>query len=43
VLERAICKFIWNNKNPGEPKLFSTIKELLRASPSLTLSCITKE
>ena len=27
--ERAICKFIWNKKNPGEQELFSTIKELL--------------
>jgi hypothetical protein len=31
-LGRAICKFIWNNKqtkNPGQQTLFSTIKELL--------------
>jgi hypothetical protein len=26
-LERAICKFIWNNTNPRIAKLFSTIKE----------------
>jgi hypothetical protein len=25
-LERAILKFIWNNKNPGYQKLFSIIK-----------------
>jgi hypothetical protein len=28
-LERTICKFIWNNKNPGYQKLFLTIKEFL--------------
>jgi hypothetical protein len=37
-LERAICKFIWNNK-----KLFSTIKEPLVESPCLTSSCTTKQ
>jgi hypothetical protein len=42
-LERATFKFIWNNKNPGEQKLFSTIKEFLEESPSLTSSCITKQ
>jgi hypothetical protein len=36
-LERAICKFIWNNKKQRLGKLFSTIKELLAESPS---SCI---
>jgi hypothetical protein len=41
-LERAICKFIWNNKKPRE-KLFSTIKELLEESPSLTSSYITEQ
>jgi hypothetical protein len=38
-LERAICKFIWNNKKPRI--LFSTIKELLVESPYLTSSCTT--
>jgi hypothetical protein len=36
-LERAICKFIWNNKRKKKPmiaKLFSTIKEPLVESPS---------
>jgi hypothetical protein len=42
-LERAICKFIWNNQNLREGKLFSTIKELLRESPSLTSSYITEK
>jgi hypothetical protein len=40
-LERAICKFIWNNKKPRIVKVFSTIKELLVESPSLTSSCTT--
>jgi hypothetical protein len=40
-LERAISKFIWNNKSPRERKLFSTIKVLLGKSPSLTSNCIT--
>jgi hypothetical protein len=35
VLERSICKFIGITK-PGYQKLFSTIKELLWESPSLT-------
>jgi hypothetical protein len=35
-LERAICKFIWNNKNLGQQKLFSRIKENLGESPCLT-------
>jgi hypothetical protein len=42
-LERAICKFIWNNKEPRIAKLFSTIKELLVESPSLTSSCATEQ
>jgi len=37
-LERAICKFIWNNKKLRTEKLFSTIKGLLGKSPSLKLS-----
>jgi hypothetical protein len=32
-LERAICKFIWNNKKPRTAKLFSVIKEPLVKSP----------
>jgi hypothetical protein len=35
-LLRAICKFIWNNKNPRITKLFSMIKEPLLESPHLT-------
>jgi hypothetical protein len=35
-LERAICKFIWNNKKPRIAKLFSRIKEPLVESPCLT-------
>jgi hypothetical protein len=35
-LERAIGRFIWNNKNLGEQKLFSRIKEPLVESPCLT-------
>ena len=35
-LERAILKFIWNNKKPRIAKLFSTIKEILGVSVSLT-------
>jgi hypothetical protein len=33
-LERAILKFIWNNKTQDSKKLFSTIKELLGESAS---------
>jgi hypothetical protein len=48
-LEKAICKFIWNNNNNNNKtthriaKLFSTKKELLGESPSLTSSCITEQ
>jgi hypothetical protein len=41
-MERAILNFIWKNKNQGEPKQFSAIKDLLGESPSQTSSCITK-
>ena len=34
-LERAICKFIWNNKKTRIEKLFSRIKEPLLESPCL--------
>ena len=34
-LERAICKFIWNNKKPRIQKPFSRIKEPLVESPCL--------
>jgi hypothetical protein len=37
-LERAIYKFIWNNKNIRYQKLFLTMKELLGESESLTSS-----
>jgi hypothetical protein len=42
-LERAICKFIWNDKKPRMQNLFSTIKELLGESSSLTSSCIMEQ
>jgi hypothetical protein len=42
-LEREICKFIWNNKKPRIPNLFSTIEELLGESPCLTSSCSTEQ
>jgi hypothetical protein len=35
-LERAISKFIWNNKKPSVEKLFSRIKEPLVETPCLT-------
>jgi hypothetical protein len=35
-LERAICTFIWNHKKSRIWKLFSTVKEPLVESPSLT-------
>jgi hypothetical protein len=35
-LERAISRFIWNNKYQGQQKLFSRIKEPLVESPCLT-------
>jgi hypothetical protein len=42
-LERAISKFSGTTENPGEQKLFSTIKELLGESLSLTSSCIREQ
>jgi hypothetical protein len=42
-LDRAICKFIWKNKNPEYRKLFSTIKGFLGESPSLTSSYIAEQ
>jgi hypothetical protein len=36
-LERAICKFIWNNKKHRIAKIFSRVKEPLVESPCLTL------
>jgi hypothetical protein len=42
-IERAICKYIWNNKKPRIAKLLSTIKEPLVESPCLTLSCTTAQ
>jgi hypothetical protein len=42
-LERAICKFNWNNRKPRLLKLFSTIKEFLEESLSLTPSCTTEQ
>jgi len=42
-LERALCKFFWNNKKPRIVKTTSTIKELLEESPSLTSSSITEQ
>jgi hypothetical protein len=42
-LERAIYKFIWNNKKPRIAKLFPTIKHPLGESPCLTSSCTTEQ
>ena len=42
-LEGEICKFIWNNKKPRIAKQFSTIKELLVESSSLTSSYTTEQ
>jgi hypothetical protein len=35
-LERAICKFLWNNKKPRIAKTLPSIKEPLVDSPCLT-------
>jgi hypothetical protein len=43
-LDRAICKFIWNNKKKKKkPRIAKTIKELLVESPSLTSSYTTEQ
>jgi hypothetical protein len=42
-LERAICKFIWNNKKPRIVKLFSAIKVPLVESPALISSSTTEQ
>jgi hypothetical protein len=42
-LERAILKFIWNNKKPRIGKLLSTIKTSGGKSASLTSSCTTEQ
>jgi hypothetical protein len=42
-LERTILKFTWNNKKPRIGKVFSTMKELLGESPSLTSRCATQQ
>jgi hypothetical protein len=39
-LERAIWKFIWNNK---KPRIVKTIKEFLTESPFLTSNCTTEQ
>jgi hypothetical protein len=42
-LEITIVNSFGITKNPGEQKLFSTIKVLLKESPLLTSSCITEQ
>jgi hypothetical protein len=44
-LERAICKFIWNNKKKKKPRIVKTIlnKRTCGESPSLTSNCITEK
>jgi hypothetical protein len=42
-LERAICKFIWNNKNTKIAKLFSTILLFIVESLLWTSGCTTEQ
>jgi hypothetical protein len=42
-IERAILKFMWNNKKPRIAKTVLTIKELFGESPSLTPSYSTEQ
>jgi hypothetical protein len=42
-LERAFCKFIWNNKKPRITKTIPNKKEPLVESPCLTSSCTTEQ
>jgi hypothetical protein len=42
-LERAICKFIWNNKKPWIAKTILNNKESLVESPCLNSSCTTEQ
>jgi hypothetical protein len=39
-LERAICKFIWNNK---KPRIAKTISNNKRTSVGVTLSCTIEQ
>ena len=43
-LDRAICKFIWNNKNPRIAKtLLNGKKQTSGGTPCLTQSCTTEQ
>jgi hypothetical protein len=43
LTERAILKFIWNNKKSKISKPLLTIKELLGESPFLSSNCTTEQ